>query len=211
MSAGRGGRREVDCQNGGAGGYNVSAQAEGRRWKVNGIDHPLQTGQGDLYLYPIGTRWKLNGIVHPFQTGECVLYPIVMRWKLNGIDHPFQTGECVLYPIVMRWKVNGTDHPFWTGMCDLYSIGTEGARTPTPGGKPRAWRESAGVQTGQSSDLRGHLLLRSPNLGQEYVCISRGHHPLEHWRRTHPVRLSSFETALVPPRRQTHLQLLMRA
>ena len=187
MSAGRGGRREVDCQNGGAGGYNVSAQAEGRRWKVNGIDHPLQTGQGDLYLDPIGTRWKLNGIVHPFQT-----------------------GECVLYPIVMRWKVNGTNHPFWTGMCDLYSIGTEGARTPTPGGKPRAWRESAGVQTGQSSDLRGHLLLRSPNLGQEYVCISRGHHPLEHWRRTHPVRLSSFETALVPPRRQTHLQLLMR-
>ena len=89
---------------------------------MNGIDHPLQTGQGDLYLYQIGTRWKVNGIVHPFRT-----------------------GECVLYPIVMRWKVNGTDHPFGTGMCDLYPFETEGARKSTPSGKLRAWRESAGV------------------------------------------------------------------
>lgn len=110
-------------------------------------------------------------------------------WKVNGIGHPFQTGSCDLYLTAMRGKVNGIDPTLGTGMGDLYSIGTEGARTPTPGGKPRAWRESAGVQTGQSSALRGHQLLRSPSLGQAYVlrspslgqayvCFSRGHHLL---------------------------------
>ena len=62
---------------------------------------------------------------------------------------------------------------------------TRGARTSTPGGKPRAVSAPcAGVQTGQSSD----------------ACISRDLLPLGRWRRIHPVRRSS-QTLLVPVRR----------
>ena len=58
-----------------------------------------------------------------------------------------------------------------------------------------------GCSIGKSSVLRGRQLLRTPSLGQAYVCIGQGHHPLGRWRRIHHVRRPSSQTLFRVPRR----------
>ena len=117
-------------------------------------------------------------------------------WKRDGFGGIYLSGSRA------SWKRSGMGDLSVNGVFMLYLSEGGGSMVTYPRRESESRRRSVrGCSIGQSSVLRGRQLLRTPSLGQAYVCIRRGHYPPGRWRRIQHVRRQSSQTLFLVPHR----------